>query len=79
MNMDRNRQQKPPVKCYNCNKEEHFARDCRFKWNVRALTFEEVKDLYEQMDTAWKDHKEIAKKAKETKDFPDATQWKHLH
>ena len=75
MNVDRNRQQqRPPIKCYNCNREGHFAHDCCSKRNVRTLTFEEVKDLYKQMDTAWKDHEEIAKKAKEQKDFPDATQ-----
>ena len=75
MNMDRNRQQqRPPIKCYNCNKEGHFARDCCSKRNVRALTFEEVKDLYEQMDAARKDCEEIAKKAKEAEDFQDATQ-----
>ena len=38
------------------------------------MTFDEVRDLYEQMDAARKDREEIAKKAKEQKDFPDATQ-----
>ena len=38
------------------------------------MTFNEVKDLYEQMDAAQKDREEIAKKAKEQQDFPAATQ-----
>ena len=75
MNMDRNRQQQRlPNKCYNCNKEGHFTRDCQNQRKVRQLTFEEVKDLYKHMDAAWKDCEEIAKKAKEAKDFQDATQ-----
>ena len=75
MDIDRTRQQqRPPMKCYNCNREGHLARDCHSKRNVRALTPEEVKDLYKQMDAARKDCEEIAKKAKEQKNFPDATQ-----
>ena len=80
MNVDRNRQwQRLPVKCYNCNGKGHFARDCQAWRRVRQLTFDEVKDLYKQMNAARKDCEEIAKKAKEQKDFPNATQWKHLH
>ena len=75
MDVGRGRQQqRPPIKCYNCNKEGHFARDCKSQRRVRQLTFEEVKDLYEQMDAVRKDHEEIAKKAKKQKDFQDATQ-----
>ena len=75
MDIDRNRQQqKLPVKYYNCNSKGHFAQDCQNQRKVRQLTFKEVKDLYEQMDAARKDHEEIAKKAKEQQDFPAATQ-----
>ena len=75
MNVDRNKQQRrAPLKCYNCNGDGHFARDCKAQRRVRQLTFKEVKDLYEQMDAARKDCEEIAKKAKEQKDFQDATQ-----
>ena len=75
MNVDRNKQQRrAPLKCYNCNGDGHFARDCKAQRRVRQLTFEEAKDLYKQMDAARKDHEEIAKKVKEQKDFPNATQ-----
>ena len=76
MDLSRNRQQrqKPPVKYYNFNSEGHFARDCRNQRKVGQLTFEEVKNLYEQMDAVRKDCEEIAKKAKEQKDFPNTTQ-----
>ena len=72
MDVDRNRAQRPPIKCYNCNKEGHMARDCKAQRSVRVMTQKEIRDAREYLDeqeAAAKDAEEIKKK----EDFPAAT------
>ena len=72
MDVDRNRAQRPPVKCYNCNKEGHMARDCKSQRSIRVMMQKEIRDACEYSDkqeAAAKDAKEIKKK----EDFPAAT------
>jgi hypothetical protein len=66
----RGQQKRPPMKCFKCNGLGHFARDCRSQLNVRTMTYDEMREHFEQAEAARKDREVI--RAKE--DFPDATQ-----
>ena len=70
MDVDRTRQQMPPIKCFKCNKLGHMARDCKGRLDVRAMTHDEMMDYFEEQLTARKDREELKKK----QDFPPATQ-----
>ena len=69
MDIDRNWAQRPPVKCYNCNKEGHMACDCKVQRSVRVMMQKEIRDACEYLD----EQEAVAKDAKEIKkkeDFP---------
>ena len=75
MDVDRGRQQpqqarRPLGKCFKCNGQGHYARDCRSKLDVRAMSYEEMRDYFEQAEAARKDREEIRRK----EDFVNATQ-----
>ena len=70
MDVDRNRQQRPPIKCFKCNKPGHMARDCKGRLDVRAMMHDEMMDYFKEQIAARKDREELKKK----QDFPAATQ-----
>src|ERR1700724_1450891 len=69
MDVDRNRQQRPPIKCFKCNKLGHMARHCKTRLAVGAMTHDEMMDYFEEQIAARKDREELKKK-----DFSNATQ-----
>ena len=72
MDIDRSQAQHPPIKCYNCNKEGHMARDCKSQRSIRVMMQKEIQDAREYLDeqeAAAKDAEEIKKK----EDFTIAT------
>ena len=62
--------QRPQSKCFKCNRLGHYARDYHSRLNVRAMTYDEMQEYFEQAEAAWKDCKEI----KQKEDFVNATQ-----
>ena len=72
MDVDRNWAQRPPIKCYNCNKEGHMACDCKSQRSIRVMMQKEIRDAHKylnEQEAVAKDAKEIKKKD----DFPAAT------
>ena len=68
MDVDAGRQQqqqqqqqvrRPQIKCFKCNGLGHMARDCRSKLDIRAMTYEEMREHFEQAEAARKDREEI--------------------
>ena len=79
MDVDRTQEQRPPVKCYKCQKLGHMMKDCQASFNIWNMTYEELQDHFDQAEVAKKDRDAIRTKEKAQQDFPIATQWKHLH
>ena len=78
MDIDRSQVQRPPIKCYNCNKKGHMAWDGKSQRSIRVMTQKKIWDackyLNEQEAVA-KDATEIRKK----EDFSTVTQWSRFH
>ena len=74
MDVDRTQEQRPPVKCYKCQKLGHMMKDCRAPFNIRNMMYEELWDHFEQVEAAKKDRDAIKVKEQKEKDFPGATQ-----
>ena len=74
MDIDRTQERRPPVKCYKCQKLGHMMKDCRAPFNIRNMTYEELRDHFEQAEAAKKDQDAIRAKEQKEKDFPGAAQ-----
>ena len=79
MDVDRTQEHKPPVKCYKYQKMGHMMNDCRAPFNIRNMTYEELRDYFEQAEAAKKDRGAIRAKKQKEKDFSGAAQGMHLH
>ena len=79
MEVDWTQEQRPPVKCYKCQKLGHMMKDCCAPFNIRNTTYEELREHFDQAKVAKKDREAICTKEKAQQDFPATTQWKHLH
>ena len=55
MEVDRTQEQRPPVKCYKCQKLGHMMKDCHAPFNIRNMTYEELHDHFDQAKAAKKD------------------------
>ena len=67
-------ERRPPVKCYKCQKLGHMMKDCHAPFNIRNMTYEELRDHFDQAEAAKKDREAIKAKEQKEKDFPGATQ-----
>ena len=74
MDVDRTQEQRPPVKCYKCQKLGHMMKDCRAPFNIRNITYKELCEHFDQAKVAKKDREAIHTKEKVQQDFPSATQ-----
>ena len=74
MDVDRTQERRPPVKCYKCQKLGHMMKDCRAPFNIHNMTYEELRDHFEQAEAAKKDRDAIRAKEQKEKDFPSAAQ-----
>ena len=79
MDVDRAQEHRPPVKCYKCQKLGHMMKDCRAPFNIWNMTYEELRDHFDQAEAAKKDRDAIRAKEQKEKDFLGAAQWTHLH
>ena len=70
IDIDRNQAQRPPLKCFKCNRLGHMARDCQRQLDIRGMTYDQMAEYFEEMKAAAKDCEELVKK----KDFPDVAQ-----
>ena len=74
MDVDRTQEHRPSIKCYKCQKMGHMMKDCRAPFNIRNMTYEELRDHFEQAEAAKKDRDAIRAKEQKEKDFPGAAQ-----
>ena len=74
MDVDRTQERRPPVKCYKCQKMGHIMKDCRAPFNIRNMTYEELRDHFEQAEAAKKDRDAIRAKEQKEQDFPAVAQ-----
>ena len=74
MDVDRMQEGRPPVKCYKCQKLGHMMKDCRAPISIHNMTYEELRDHFEQAEAAKKDRDTIRVKEQKEKDFSRATQ-----
>ena len=74
MDLNRTQERRPPIKCYKCQKLGHMMKDCRAPFNIRNMTYEELRDHFDQTEMAKKDREAIHTKEKAQQDFPPATQ-----
>ena len=74
MEVDRTQECRPPVKCYKCQKLGHMMKDCRAPFNIWNMTYEELRDHFDQAEAAKKDREAIRAKEQKQKDFPDTAQ-----
>ena len=49
-------------------------KDCRAPFNIRNMTYEELRDHFDQAEAAKKNREAICAKEKAQQDFPAATQ-----
>ena len=73
MDVDCTQEQRPPIKCYKCQKLGHMMKDCRAPFNIRTMTYKELHDHFDQAEVAKKDREAIHAKEKAQQDFPAAT------
>ena len=74
MDVDHAQEQRPPVKCYKCQKMGHMIKDCRAPFNIRNIMYEELREHFEQAKAAKKDRDAIRAKEQKEKDFPNTAQ-----
>ena len=74
MDADQTQERRPPIKCYKCQKMGHMMKDCRAPFNIRNMTYEELRDHFEQAEAAKKDRDAIRVKEQKEKDFPGVAQ-----
>ena len=74
MDVDCTQERRPPIKCYKCQKLGHMMKDCRAPFNIRNMTYEELREHFDQVKVAKKDREAICMKEKAQQDFPIATQ-----
>ena len=51
-----------------------MMKDCRAPFNIRNMTYEELRDHFEQAEATKKDRDAIRAKEQKEKDFPGAAQ-----
>ncbi|THG98366.1 hypothetical protein EW145_g7437 [Phellinidium pouzarii] len=61
---------RPPVKCFKCGKEGHYAAQCRSRLDIRAMTYDQMREYFEEESARKKDGEEVKRKQEEAKDFP---------
>ena len=74
MDVNRMQEQRPPVKCYKCQKLGHMMKDCRALFNIRNMTHKELRDHFKQAEVAKKDRDTIRTKEQKEKDFSGTAQ-----
>ena len=74
MDVGRTQEQRPLIKCYKCQKLGHMMKDCCAPFNIRNMTYEELRDHFDQAEAAKKDREAIRAKEQKEKDFPGAAQ-----
>ena len=74
MDVDQTQEQRPPIKCYKCQKMGHMMKYCRVLFNIRNMTYKELRDHFEQAEAAKKDRDTIRAKEQKEKDFSSAAQ-----
>ena len=72
MEVDRTQERRPPVKFYKCQKLGHMMKDCRAPFNIKIMTYKELRDHFDQAEAAKKDRDTIWAKEQKEKDFPAA-------
>ena len=70
MDVDQTQEQRPPVKCYKCQKLGHIMKDCCAPFKIQNITYEELQDHFEQAEAAKKDQEAIRAKKQKEKNFP---------
>ena len=74
MDVDRTQERRPPIKCYKCQKMGHMMKDCIAPFNIRNMTYEELRDHFEQAEAAKKDRDAIRAKEQKEKVFSGTAQ-----
>ncbi|THG92756.1 hypothetical protein EW145_g8600 [Phellinidium pouzarii] len=73
MDVDQTRR-RPPVKCFKCGREGHYAAQCRSRLDIRAMTYDQMREYFEEESARKKDGEEVKKKQEEAKDFPQESE-----
>ena len=69
MDVDRTQERRPPIKCYKCQKLGHMMKDCCAPFNIQNMTYEELREHFDQAKAAKKDRDAIRAKEQKEKDF----------
>ncbi|THG93579.1 hypothetical protein EW145_g8341, partial [Phellinidium pouzarii] len=65
---------RPPVKCFKCGREGHYAAQCRSHLDIRAMTYDQIREYFEEESARKKDGEEVKRKQEEAKDFPQESE-----
>ena len=74
IDVDCTQEQRPPIKCYKCQKLGHMMKDCRAPFNIQNMMYEELHEHFDQAEVAKKDRGAISAKKKAQQDSPTTTQ-----
>ncbi|THG97918.1 hypothetical protein EW145_g7515 [Phellinidium pouzarii] len=64
----------PSVKCFKCRREGHYAAQCRSCLDIQAMTYDQMREYFEEESAQKKDEEEVKRKQDEAKDFPQESE-----